>query len=255
MRAAVLAAFPEFTTKFEGRLNFMYLDALGLVTTGVGNLIDPVGAALALPWVHSDNSPASAAEITEEWNKIKGLSSLDQRGGAVYGSYTSLHLTDDAIDSLVQSKLQANEAELQRYFPDWDNWPADAQMGALSMAWAMGAGFPETFKNFVAAANTGDWMTAATQSQMAPTPGIAPRNAADLLLFQNAAVANANPETLYYPNQAWADAVPTLDPAAVDVPSILDSVAGTTGKTLLTLTVLAIVGVGGWLSYSLLRGT
>ena len=42
MRPSVFAAFPGFITRFEGRLPFMYLDTKGLVTTGVGNLIDPL---------------------------------------------------------------------------------------------------------------------------------------------------------------------------------------------------------------------
>ena len=58
MRGAVRAAVLEFTARFEGSLPFMYLDFHHkgdgtldpLVTTGRGNLIDPLGAALRLPW-------------------------------------------------------------------------------------------------------------------------------------------------------------------------------------------------------------
>lgn len=64
MYQSVRDYFNTFQTKFEGYLPFMYLDVKNLVTTGMGNLIDPIGAASSLPWVHkSDGSPASPEEI------------------------------------------------------------------------------------------------------------------------------------------------------------------------------------------------
>src|SRR5207244_2818316 len=56
--------FLAFSRPLEGRVPWMYLDIKGLVKTGVGNLIDPVGLALKLPFVHkADGSPASEVEI------------------------------------------------------------------------------------------------------------------------------------------------------------------------------------------------
>lgn len=203
MRAAVAAAYRSFTTQFEGSLSFMYLDALGLVTTGIGNLIDPESAAAGLPWLHADGTRASSADISAEWNTIKNLQDMKSYGGGTFRSYTSLHLDAAGLDALFNSKSAANEATLRKAFPKWDSFPADAQLGILSMAWAMGAGFTASFPHFTAAANAGDWQTAAAECQMAPTPGIAPRNAANLHLFQNAA-AGGNPATLYYPGSPGA---------------------------------------------------
>jgi hypothetical protein len=227
VRASVLAAFPKFTTGFEGHLNFMYLDQhVGpdgspdpLVTTGDGDLIDPVGAALVLPWVHADGTTASSDEVTAEWTKIKSLKDLAPYGGNAFRDYTTLHLTEEAIASKVRAQLLANERILRNYFPDWDDWPADAQMGALSMAWAMGAGFPDGYPKFTQAANRGDWATAAAESTITRNPP-RDRNAADKLLFLNAAASN-DPETLYYPGK------PGVSVAKV-------------------LTVLALLGVTGW---------
>ena len=50
MFAAVQSSFPAFSGRFEGRVPYMYLDVLGLVTVGVGNLVDPVETAQALPF-------------------------------------------------------------------------------------------------------------------------------------------------------------------------------------------------------------
>src|SRR4029453_7562541 len=56
--------FLAFSRPLEGRVPWMYLDIKGLVTTGVGNLIDPVGLASKLPFVHKgDGSPASEVDI------------------------------------------------------------------------------------------------------------------------------------------------------------------------------------------------
>jgi hypothetical protein len=49
MQASVRAAWCDFNRSLEGWVSWMYLDVEGLVTTGMGNLIDPVEAAFPLP--------------------------------------------------------------------------------------------------------------------------------------------------------------------------------------------------------------
>jgi hypothetical protein len=44
MRDSVRRAFIPFTTQCEGRLRYMDLDVKGLVTAGIGDLIDSVAA-------------------------------------------------------------------------------------------------------------------------------------------------------------------------------------------------------------------
>ena len=50
MRAAVRTSFRAFNAKYEGTVNFMYVDVKNLVTIGVGNLIDPISLAVNLPF-------------------------------------------------------------------------------------------------------------------------------------------------------------------------------------------------------------
>jgi GH24 family phage-related lysozyme (muramidase) len=207
MRASVMAAFPGFTTGFEGRLAYMYTDALGLVTTATGNLIDPVPAAMVLPWKHVDGSAASTDEIQAEWQAVKAAWPGIQ--SAACRSITTLHLEQAAIDNLLVEKAHANEDTLRGAHPDFDNLPADAQLGLHSMAWAMGAAFH--FPQFTAGINNKDFATAAAQCHMQGT-GIDARNAADVVLFNNAAAVQAaggDPDVLYYPAKiAIADVVP-----------------------------------------------
>ena len=217
MFPAVQSGFPTFSTKFEGRVPYMYLDVLGLVTVGVGNLVDPVLAAQALPFrfknrpgIAAPGSAATADQIAAEWQTLKNDPSLKTRGYKACGPITQLELSDDAIDSLILDRLTKNESFLKRqpWFQDFDTWPADAQLGLLSMAWAMGPAGPGNFPSFRSACQSLDFNTAATQCKMneAGNPGVVPRNQANFTLFSNAAIVVAGAAqgglqraNLYYP--------------------------------------------------------
>lgn len=209
IRAAVLDAFPGYTQKFEGRIPYMYLDMSDLpggpfVTTGVGNLADPVSLALAMPWVHkSDNTtPATADEITAEWNLVKSHPELAPKGAQAFASMTQLRLTSQSIDALVQQKVAQNEVTLFARYPNLPLWPADAQLALLSLSWAMGPAF--NFPAFKVATDALDFSTAGLQA-IYKGVGSAPRQAAHKVLFANAAAVvkqGLDPEVLYYPNQA-----------------------------------------------------
>lgn len=204
----VQSSFASFSTKFEGRVPYMYLDILGLVTIGVGNLIDPLEAAQALPFrFKTTGSPATPDQIAQEWRALKNNTSLATKGYQACAALTQLDLADDAIDSLILARLTQNEGFLKRqqWFQNFDTWPADAQLGLLSMAWAMGPGGPGGFPQFRAACQRLDFATAAAQCRMneAGNPGLVPRNQANFTLFSNAAIVAAGaalqPSTLYYP--------------------------------------------------------
>ena len=208
MYASVQSAWSGFTQPFEGRVHWMYPDIKGLITTGVGNLIDPKSLAMPLPWTHkSTGVRATQDETGSEWDSIKAKSpTLKKSLYTACEAITELRLSDSDIDALVLSKLQANEKVLKGYFALWDSWPADAQLGVLSMAWGLGGGFPPQWPKFTAAANSGDWVTAAAECKMseAGNPGVIKRNVADAALFSNAAAVIANkadPSVLYYPGQ------------------------------------------------------
>jgi hypothetical protein len=201
---SVIATFPKFSTKFEGRVPFMYLDVKGLVTTGIGNLIDSVAAAQALAWKNPDGSLCTPQQVADAWNAVKARQDMKLAGGGAFGPLTTIRLDDAAIDSLVASKMLDNEGYLLAHYPNFGKWPADAQLGLHSMAWAMGPNF--VMPKFQVAVNSvrPDFKTAATESKMSETgnPGLIPRNAADFVLFSNAEVSflrGKNPQTLYYP--------------------------------------------------------
>jgi len=196
MRAAVVQEFVAFSTQYEGAVDFMYLDVKGLVTTGVGDLIEPITLAQKLPWTCSYTRAATPSEVTAGWHAVKARQDLTQHGGMAYKNVCDLRLSQAAIADLVKQRLADNEAQLKHYLPGWDSFCADAQLGIMSMAWAVGSNFPRVFPSFTRAANAGNWLTAAAQSHI--SDGAVARNEANYYLFM-AASQSQNPDILDWP--------------------------------------------------------
>jgi Hemopexin len=206
--ASVRDAFPGFTTRFEGT---RAADVSRHQRPGHGRRGQPhrsgVDGARAAFAHKRDGTPATVEEIRAEWRRVKADSSLATRGHRAAEAITELALSEAAIDDLVRTKLDANTAVLMGMFPERNDWPADARLGVLSMAWGLGAGFPARFPRFTAAARAHDWKTAAVECHIDATgnPGVVPRNEANRQLFVNASAVEAkglDRETLYYPAEA-----------------------------------------------------
>lgn len=183
----VFAGFRNFTAQFEGVVPYLYQDVKGLVTTGIGNLVDPVSLSTALPWQRPDGSPASHEEIVADWQRVKAMPPA-----LVFTHYRSpgaLTLTDAAIDDLVASRLDGDAAVLVSFYTAFASFPAPAQTAILSMAWALGAGFPRSWPHFSASVRAQDWKACADNCAINATgnAGIIPRNKANAALFLAAA--------------------------------------------------------------------
>lgn len=196
MNPIVRQQFPAFTTQFEGRVNTMYLDVKGLVTVGVGCLIDTPDGAARLPFVHANGTVATYTEIVAAWKNLKSHQELSRRHWKYAVPYThGLRLPDAAVDDLLRERLDANDRIFARTFDDWDSFPPEAQLAIHSMGWAMGAGFPAAWANLSVSVRARDWLACAANCKIreAGNPGIVPRNKADKALFEAAAHAVANP--------------------------------------------------------------
>jgi GH24 family phage-related lysozyme (muramidase) len=212
MHVSVKDRFKAFNEPLEGVVRYMYLDVKGLITIGVGNLIDPLSTALGLPFrykykpgIKNAGQLASKADIEAEWKLIKGKQDLAQRGHRACEPLTKLELDDAAINTLINNRLLQNERFLkgQKVFKNFDQWPADAQLGLLSMAWAMGPGFSATWHRFSVACEKMDFDGAAENCRIseAGNPGVVPRNKANKHLFQNAAAVVAGEADGFYQRQ------------------------------------------------------
>jgi hypothetical protein len=236
MHPSVKSSFMWFTDKFEGgqtaKIDYMFLDSLGRVGTAYGLDLDMNASgrslnpaisrseglpkALAMSWtVLSTGLPASAAEVTSEWDFIKALAT--PRVYYWYKQYTKLQLTRASMTNRVFQLLAANEATLKRNadFKDFDLWPADAQLAVLGLSWN-GVGHlvgntHGTLKDpaaFRAACKLQDFNLAATLCEMVSAPtnvSIANRSAAQKDLLLNAATVVKEESLGYYqrPTLYW----------------------------------------------------
>ena len=257
MRDTVLPALLTFSKNNEGLCSWMYLDTHKdsngnldpLVTTGIGNLIDPISLALGLEWTHKDGSSANQAEIADEWQHVKSLKSLavNPKAGYAFEAVTNLRLSNDGLMSLFRSTANTFESELASIFPNWGDVPADAQLAMLGMCWAMGTGNFLTFHKFIAAVKANDFRTAAIESRI--SNATAQRNAAQALMLNNAAVVVENgldPNPVYYPVVLGANSQPSN--AALNKPVYTDyeSVASGIGKRILVVGILGALTFGAY---------
>jgi len=185
------AAFLPFTIPLEGAVPFMYLDVKGLVTTGIGNLIDTPADALSLPWLNADGSPATRMQIAAEWSYVKSRQDMKLRGGMAYGAVTHLRLDAAGVDAVVGRTLDRMDHQLAARFPTYEDWPWQAQLATMSMAWACGPAFH--FPALAAALNAQDFTEASEQCHIneAGNPGVIPRNKGNVALFLQAAEEHA----------------------------------------------------------------
>jgi hypothetical protein len=104
MHVSVHSAWFKFISKHEGVVPYVYLDTRQLVTVGVGNLIEPLVLALALPFQFKPTNKLGAApgklptqaEIEAEWKHLKNhpmAAVLAQRGHTSCRNETNLELS------------------------------------------------------------------------------------------------------------------------------------------------------------------
>jgi hypothetical protein len=234
----------------EGLGYGLYPDIKGLMTSGMGNLMEPVSVAQAAPFkkgapiggpATEDMPAASAQEIADEWSRIRAMSPVALATGKPAASdlaaagglsarakgVTTLNLTPAGVQGIIANKLASNDTILRRNYPAYDSWPLDAQIALHSMAWAMGPAF--NFPSFKAASQGAIPNFAAMADQCfintygpdgvtkVPNAGLVPRNVANKKLLMNAHnlmhTPGADITKLYYPNDVPAPGTGALPPA------------------------------------------
>ena len=147
----------------EGAIPHMYLDTVGKVTIGVGNMLRNAKAATQLPFIVKESgAAASTAEIIAEYERVAELKpGLAARS---YKKHTRLVLTNDAIDALLDKRLARFKSRLRKDFEGFDSFPVEAQLGLIDMAFNLGNhGLISKFPTFTRAARTRDWKLCAKE--------------------------------------------------------------------------------------------
>jgi hypothetical protein len=217
---ATYEQYHAFSAPLEGRVPTMYCDILGLITTGVGNLINTLSQALVLPWLLADGSRADQADVAADWHKLHDNAAYyAKRAWMVYAKTMLCHLSEEGIDALVQRTLATNEAIFRKRWPKYDTFPADAQLAMMSQAWAVGPAFYVKFGNLAACIDREDWEGCVVSCKIREdgNPGVVPRNAKNRFCFHNAAIVareGLTAERLYWPDVAPAPMRSKLDDLA-----------------------------------------
>lgn len=200
MHPSVKDIWVAFNEPLEGLVTSLYADVKGLVTTGMGNLVDPMPAALGLPWELPGGIPASHGAIEAAWKSVKSDPLCMSRGWkyAAQLPLNNIRLTRDAVSALIVRKLEEHDLRMRMRFADWEDRPADAQLAIHSMAWAMGPAFFKRFPKFTAAFTRGDYAAAANECAISPPHGtIVIRNERNRQLLLNAA-SSTDPSVLQW---------------------------------------------------------
>jgi GH24 family phage-related lysozyme (muramidase) len=153
----------DYLRKYEGVVNFMYLDVVGLVTTGVGFLLADAAAAGPLDFTLRDTgAPATDDEKRADWEAVHARPKAEL--AASYRPFTLLDLSDAAIDSELIRRIDGFARNLQSRFPQFGEFPDTAQIGLLDMVYSLGpGGLFRGFPRFCTAVDRLDWPACASE--------------------------------------------------------------------------------------------
>lgn len=199
MRESVKSGYLAFATRFDPLVAWMYLNRSGNVVTALGCSLEPITVALALPWVLRENKQAAEPNhISGDWMRIKRNRILTHKGPTGSAPYTNVELTPEGVERLVIKRLyELEQSFADAGFSEFDEWPADVQLAALSMRWLDENLFVH-FPKWAKAMKQGAWRLAAKECFFNTTQHheLVGRNWAHRKLLLSAAMADMPKEDL-----------------------------------------------------------
>ncbi len=155
---------------YEDLFTHMYLDTEGLVTVGLGHRIPDVQEAMDMTFYkRGTTNKVAKSVIMKAYNAVLNSGLLNTKAEKfkdLPGNDIDLDLTEieKRFDKDVTQFLKLLKAE--KYFADFETYPAGAQLGMLDIAYTMGVDrFHTIFDVFHAAVDFRNWIAAANQSE------------------------------------------------------------------------------------------
>lgn len=149
-------------TYFEDSVPWMYRDANGYVTVGVGQMLPRGSSAQALAFVDAAGSRATGAAILADYFRVLALPSAMNANS--YHVQASLLLTDATITTLLKERVEEFDSALSGRFANYGTFPDSARLGLLDMIYDLGVhGLFSGFPTFMRYAEDTDWANAALQ--------------------------------------------------------------------------------------------
>jgi len=211
MHTTVKKIIRKFLSLYEGELREMYIDNLGLVTTGVGNRLESAVVANGYKWQKGPGGPlADPTEVAAEYERVKSddtkskIPNWRTMGGGNFVKtakalgIVTLQLADASYDKIFTDRMTGLEATMKGTpgYEDYETFPADAQMGILSVIWANGAGditkdrgdirLHNTWPNFTRKVKARQWGDIADKEDFKWQNIMDDRKQATKTVFQNA---------------------------------------------------------------------
>jgi GH24 family phage-related lysozyme (muramidase) len=148
----------------EGEILHMYLDTVGAVTVGVGNMLLNVAEAQKLSFVNRlTNKLATKDDIKVDFESVN--KQIKGQIAAKYKPFTKLDLPIALVDNLLDIRIEEFKNQLVLKFPKFNSFPLTAQFALLDMAFNLGTeGLINKFPNFKKAVEAEDWNKAAKES-------------------------------------------------------------------------------------------
>lgn len=153
----------QMLSENEGRIPHMYLDTVGRVTLAIGHMIPAVVEAQKLTLqVRASGQTATAAQIADDFNRV--LAQAPGMVAARYQPFTTIEMTDEQIDRLLNQDIAVMEAGVRQQFAGYDSYPEPAQDALLDMAFNLGVtGLVTKFPKLKAGAEAQNWNTCAAE--------------------------------------------------------------------------------------------
>lgn len=153
----------ELIKRGEGCITHMYLDTVGRVTVGVGNMLSNADAAAELPFINRETGEnATEEEIKAEFYLV--AAQAPAKLAASYKQFTRFDLSPAAIDELLDRRIEEFEASLEQDFANYDNFPPAAKLGLMDMVFNLGnSGLINKFPSFTSSAREENWAGCAVE--------------------------------------------------------------------------------------------
>jgi GH24 family phage-related lysozyme (muramidase) len=177
--------------KYEGKINYMYLDSKGYVTVGVGHLLKDLASAQKLSFKKSNNMLASKDEIKADYEAVK--KQPKNRLASFYKKHVKLKLSDLDINTLTNKHIDNFESELKRIFPQFSTYPSEVRLALFDIIFNVGmTDLNNKWPGLKKAVKAKDWSEAAKESNR-KAPISTERNKYVKDLFEKAAANVKNP--------------------------------------------------------------
>ena len=148
--------------EFEGSIPWMYRDASGRVTAGVGLVLKDPETAGGLPF-HIGDREATAEELAREFARVDAMPG--GRPALFYRREGGAEMSGEAMRSLARGVVERMAVELEARLAGFDGMPDTAKTALLDMAYSLGVdGLLQGCPELVKAVEAGAWRMAAAKS-------------------------------------------------------------------------------------------